>query len=431
MEFKFNEREEAFRQEVEAFLTSALPPDWAEKNIRWPGGYGSGGYQGSSGLEVYDVSGRYREKKAWIQSPGFDKDAKDDVLEILTRYRKLLIEKGWNTISWPKAYGGREYTYMEQAIFDERTSYHGAPQIGFISGGMVAPTILRVGTEEQKKKWIPRIAADEISMWLGYSEPNAGSDLAAIQTTAVQDGDAYIINGQKVWSSGAHVCDCAWLIVRTDPAAPVHKGASFFLVDMESPGITVRPLQNILGNHHYCEVFFDNVRVPAENLVGEKNRGFYHLMTALDFERVILVGIGGFKRLFEELVDCVKRTKRDGAPLQDNQSVRLKLARIATEIEAGYMLVWRTAEMLDKGFSPSVESASLKLVATELSRKMAETAMDIFGPYGLIDETTDFTPFRGLAPRGYLDCISATIGAGTSEIQRNIIAYRGLGLPRR
>jgi len=431
MEFRFNAREEAFRQEVEAFLTSALPPDWYKKNIRWPGGYGSGGDLGSSGLEVYDVSGRYRENTAWMQSPAYQVDVRNDVLEILARYRKLLIEKGWNTISWPKEYGGREYTYIEQAIFDERTSYHGAPQVGVISGGMVAPTILRVGTKEQKEKWIPRIAADEISMWLGYSEPNAGSDLAGIQTAAVQDFDEYVINGQKVWSSGAHVCDYAWLIVRTDPGAPAHKGASFFLVEMKSPGIIVRPLRNILGNDHYCEVFFDNVRVPVENLVGEKNRGFYHLMTALDFERVILVGIGGFRRLFEELVDCAKQTKRDGAPLRDHQSIRLKLARIATEIEAGYMLVWRTAEMLDKGFSPSVESASLKLVATELSRKMAEVAMDICGPYGLIEEDTAFTPFRGLAPRGYLDCISATIGAGTSEIQRNIIANRGLGLPRR
>jgi 3-oxocholest-4-en-26-oyl-CoA dehydrogenase alpha subunit len=401
MEFKFNPREEAFFHEVEDFLISALPPDWAEKNISWPGGYGSGGFRGN--------------------------DARD----LLIRYRKKLIEKGWNTISWPKEYGGREYSYMEQAIFDERTSYYRAPNLDVIACGMVAPTILRVGTEAQKKKWIPKIASGEISAWLGYSEPNAGSDLAAIQTTAVQDGDVYIINGQKVWSSLAHISDYAWLIVRTDPNAPRHKSASFFLVETKSPGITIRPLQNILGDYHYNEVFFDNVRVPAENLVGEKNMGFYHLMTALDFERVVLVGIGGFKRVFEEMVARVKETERDGVPLRNNRSVRLKLARIATEIEAGYLLTWRTAEMLDRGLSPSVESSALKLVATELSRKMAEAAMDIFGPYSLIEEETGFTPFRGLAPRGYLDCISATIGAGTSEIQRNIIAYRGLGLPRK
>jgi len=400
MEFKFSDKEQAFREEVEEFLNSELPPGWAAKSMGWPGGYASGEYRG------------------------------DDVLEAVAHYRKKLIEKGWHTISWPKEYGGREYSYIEKAIFDERTSYYRAPNVDVIAVGMVAPTILRVGTEEQKKKWIPKIAAGEITMWLGYSEPNAGSDLAGIQTTAVQDGDEYVINGQKVWSSGAQVADYAWLIVRTDPEAPRHKGASFFLVDTKSPGITVRPLKTILGNYHYSEVFFDNVRVPAENLVGEKNRGFYHLMTALDFERVILVGIGGFKRVFEELVEYVKQTKRNGVPLSNYQSVRLKLARIATEIEVGYTLVWRTAAMLDKGLSPSVESSALKLVSTELSRKMAEVTMDIFGPYSLVDEETEFTPFRGLAPRGYLDCISATIGAGTSEIQRNIIALRGLGLPR-
>jgi alkylation response protein AidB-like acyl-CoA dehydrogenase len=401
MEFKFNSREEAFRQEVETFLNETLPPDWPEKNISWPGGYGSGGFVG------------------------------EEAGEIIARYRNMLIEKGWNTISWPKEYGGREYTNMEQAIFDERTSYYRAPNIDVIAWGMVAPTILRVGTEAQKKKWIPRIASGEISTWLGYSEPNAGSDLAAIQTTAIQDGDEYIINGQKVWSSLAHISDYAWLIARTDPSGPRHQSASFFLVETKSPGITIRPLKNILGDCHYNEVFFDNVRVPTENLVGEKNMGFYHLMMALDFERVSLAGIGGFKRVLEELVAQVKKTERNGVPLSENQSVRLKLARIATDIEAGYLLTWRTAEMLDKGLSPSVESSALKLVTTELSRKMAEAAMDILGPYSLIEEETAFTPFRGMAPRGYLDCISATIGAGTSEIQRNIIAYRGLGLPRK
>ncbi len=401
MEFKFSEREEAFRREVEAFLTSALPPDWAQKNLMWPGGYASLDFKG------------------------------EGILETIASYRKKLIEKGWHAISWPKEYGGREYSYVEQAIFDERTSYYRAPILDVIAAGMVAPTILRIGTEEQKKMWIPRIAAGEIIMWLGYSEPNAGSDLAGIQTTAIQDGDEYVVNGQKVWSSGAHLADYAWLIVRTDPEAPRHRSASFFLVDMKSPGITVRPLKTILGNYHYNEVFFDNVRVPAKNLVGEKNHGFYHLMTALDFERVVLVGIGGFKRVFEEMLEHVKRTKCDGVPLGSKESVRLKLARIAVEIEAGYLLMWRTAEMLDKGFPASVESSALKLVATELSRKMAEAAMDIFGPYALMDEESEFMPFRGLAPRGYLDCISATIGAGTSEIQRNIIAVRGLGLPRK
>ncbi|MBW2140212.1 MAG: acyl-CoA dehydrogenase family protein [Deltaproteobacteria bacterium] len=376
MEFRLSEKEQAFYEEVEEFLKKELPSDWAAYNRAWPGGYASGEIPGAG------------------------------IREAFVHYRQKLMEKGWLTIAWPKEYGGREYTYMEKAIFDERTSYYRAPNVDVIAVGMVGPTILEIGTEEQKQEWLPRIASGEVSMWLGYSEPNAGSDLAGIQTTAVEEGDEYIINGQKVWSSGAHVSDYAWLIARTDPTATRHKGVSFFIVDSKSPGITVRPLINIFGTHHFNEVFFDNVRVPKKNLIGQKNMGFYYLMTALDFERVILVGIGGFKRIFEELVEHVKRTERQGKPLKNYQSVRLKLARIATEIEIGYMLFWRTAEMLDK------------------------VAMDVFGPYSLIEEETEFTPFRGMAPRGYIDCISATIGAGTSEIQRNIIALRGLGLPR-
>jgi alkylation response protein AidB-like acyl-CoA dehydrogenase len=401
MEFRFNEKEQAFYDEVDAFLRETLPADWASRPMHWPGGYGSGGM----GLE--DPESR----------------------EVLIQFRRKMVEKGWVTISWPEAYGGRSYSHMEQAIFDERTSYHRAPVLDVIASGIVGPTLLRVGTEEQKKEWLPRIAAGEINMWLGYSEPNAGSDLAGITTTAVEDGDEYIINGQKVWSSLAHLGGYAWLIARTDPIAPRHRGISYFIVDNKTPGITIRPLINILGRPEFNEVYFDNVRVPKKNLIGEKNKGFYYLMTSLDFERVILVGIGGFRRVFEELVDWVKKTERDGSPLGSYPSVRKRLAEIAIKIEIGYGLVWKTAGMLDKGHSPSVEAAALKVVATELSRAMAEAAMDIFGPYALLTRGSEYTPFRGMGPVGYLDCISATIGAGTSEIQRSIIAIRGLGLP--
>jgi 3-oxocholest-4-en-26-oyl-CoA dehydrogenase alpha subunit len=401
MEFQFNEKEQAFYDEVDGFLKENLPPDWASRPLFWPGGYG----RGLTGMD----------------------DAES--MEAFLRFREKLIEKGWVTISWPEAYGGRSYTHIEQAIFDERTSYHRAPILDVIASGIVGPTLLRAGTEEQKREWLPRIAAGEVQMWLGYSEPNAGSDLAAIATTAVEDGDAFVINGQKVWSSQAHRGGYAWLIARTAPEAPKHKGISYFIVDNTTPGITIRPLINIHGLHEFNEVFFDNVRVPKKSLVGEKNKGFYYLMTALDFERVILVGIGGFKRIFEEMVANVKKLERDGAPLGSYPAVRKKLAELATQIEIGTMLVWKTADMLDKGLSPSVEAAALKVVATELSRSMAEAAMDIFGPYALLEGGSPYTPFRGLSSIGYLDCISATIGAGTSEIQRNIIALRGLGLP--
>ena len=401
MEFRFNEKEAAFYQEVEDFLKKELPPDWAKQALHWPGGYGS-----------------------WQLKT-------DESIEIAIQYRRKLVEKGWLTISWPKEYGGREYSYMEQAIFDERTSYHRAPNSDVIAAGIVGPTILHIGTVENKREWLPRIASGEISMWLGYSEPNAGSDLASIQTTAIEDGDEYVINGQKVWSGEAHRANFAWLIARTDRDAPKHKGISYFIVDNKSPGVTIRPLINIVGVHQFNEVFFDNVRVPKKNLIGEKNKGFYHLMTSLDIERIMLVGIGGFRRVFEELVEFVIQAERDGAPLRNDPWVRQKLAEIRIKIEICYLLFWKTADSLDRGLVPSTEASVLKLTATELSRNLAEAAMGILGPYGLLEEGSKWTPFRGMGPRGYLDCVSATIGAGTSEIQRNIIATRGLGLPRR
>lgn len=399
MEFKFNEKEAAFYEEVEDFLKKELPPDWPEKSLHWPGGYGS--------TEMAD----------------------EDLKLIYYQFRKKLVEKGWLTIAWPKEYGGREYSFMEQAIFDERTSYYRALG-GGIATAIAGPSILRFGSEEHKKEWIPRIASGEIEMWLGYSEPNTGSDLASLQTTAIEDGDDYIINGQKTWSTIAHLADYAWMVAKTDPEAPRHKSVSFFIVDNKSPGITIKPLINIVGIHSFNEVFFDDVRVPKKNLIGEKNMGFYHLMMALDFER-IMVGIGAFRRVFEEFVAFVKSAERDGEPLGKNPSVRQKLAEIAIKIEIAYAFFWRTAEMLDKGESPSVESSILKLTTTELSKSFAEMAMDILGPYSLLETDSRWALFRGMASRGYLDNISATIGAGTSEIQRNIIATRGLGLPRR
>jgi hypothetical protein len=399
MEFQFSERESAFAAEVEEFIKDALPADWAETSMHWPGGYGT--------LELQ--SG---EKK-----------------EIARQFSRKLAQKGWTTISWPEEYGGKAYSNMEQAIFDERMSYYRAPASS-IATGIAGPTILRFGTEENKKDWLPGIAGKEIEMWLGYSEPNAGSDLASIQTTAERDGGDYIINGQKTWSTKAHEAHYAWLIARTDPEGHRHKSISLFVVDNHSPGVTIRPLYNIVGIHSFNEVFFDNVRVPARNLIGQENMGFYYLMTALDFER-LMVGIGGFKWALELLLRYVRQAERDGSPLRENPNVRRLLADIALRIEVAYMFFWRTADVLDRGGVPSVESSALKLVTTELSRKLADASMEILGPYGQLMRGADGAPLYGMAPRGYLDCISATIGAGTSEIQRNIIAMRGLGLPSR
>ena len=400
MEINFSDKEQAFRDELDEFLQRELPNDWAEKPISWPHDYARSGYQ----------------------------DEGDSV--IASTFMDKVAEKGWLTLFWRNEEGSPDYSYMEQAIFEERMSYYRAPRQDNIGTGIVAPMLLRTGTDQQKQKWLPRIASGEISFWLGYSEPNAGSDLGSVRTHAVEEGDEYILNGQKCWSSGAHLADYSWMIVRTNPEARKHQGLSFFIVDNKSLGITMDPVINILGDHSFNNVFLNNVRVSKENLVGGKNRGFYNLMTALDHERITLVGIGGFKRMFEELLDYVKSTKHNGELLAENQSVRNKMAKMATRIEIGYMLFWRTAEMLDHAQDPNVESSILKLTATELARDMAELAMEIMGPYGQLSGKSKRAPIRGLVARGFLESISATIGAGTSEVQRNIIAQRGLGLPR-
>jgi hypothetical protein len=400
MNVDFSEAEKKFFDEIDLFIRENLPPDWALKPISWPHDYAFTGYQNTTDEKLAEV------------------------------FVNKIIERGWYTAFWDNAIVDKKYTNLQQAIFDERMSYYRAPRLGHIATGMVAPVLLRAGTSEQKEKWLPDIAAGKIKFWLGYSEPGAGSDLGSVRTTAVEFDDHYVLNGQKCWSSGAHLADYSWMIVRTDPQVQKHKGLSFFIVDNKTSGITMDPVINILGAHSFNNVFLDNVRVPKENLIGGKNRGFYNLMTALDFERICLVGIGEYKRMFEELVEFVDSTSLDGEVLSEKQSVRRKLAELATRIEVGYMLFWRTAEMLDNGEDPNVESSVLKLMATELAKDMAELSMEILGPYSQYEGSSQRSPLRGLVSRGFLESISATIGAGTSEVQRNIIAQRGLGLPR-
>ena len=396
VDFRFSSQEEAFRQEVDDFIIRELPADWAEESHYWPGGYGT--------------------------IPEFE-----ELNPTAERFRRKLVEKGWLTLSWPKEYGGAGRSNMEQAIFNERLSYYRAPGPGvatLISG----PTILLFGSDEAKREWLPRIANGSTKFWLAYSEPNAGSDLASIQTSAVEDRDDLIINGQKTWSSGAHVSDFAWMLVRTDPTVRAHRGISLVIVDNKSEGITIRPLINICGFHSFNEVFFDNVRIPKSNIIGERNQGWYYAMAALDFERLV-VPVGGFKRTFEELVQWAGETKRDGEALTDEQIIRDKLADIAINIEVAYMFFWQTAWMLDQGLLPNIEASVLKLITTQLSQKLASTAVDVMGPYGELEKGAKWAPLKGRMCTGYLDCISGLVGAGTSEIQRTIIAIRGLGLP--
>jgi alkylation response protein AidB-like acyl-CoA dehydrogenase len=280
------------------------------------------------------------------------------------------------------------------------------------------------GTEEQKRRFLPPIARGEVVWCQLFSEPGSGSDLASLQTRAVADGDDFVVNGQKIWTSGAHHSDWAILLARTDPDAPKHRGITYFLVDMKSPGVEVRPLVNMLNGHAFNEVFLENVRIPRSQVVGEVNRGWYVGTTTLDFERS---GIGRFassRRLLEELTSYA-RTAHRIAP-----TVRFELADRLIENAVGRHLAYRVAWMQSAGRIPNYEASMVKVYGSELQQRIARTAVNMLGLGGLLWEGAHHAPLGGRYAMNYLATVAATIAAGTSEIQRNIIATRGLGLPR-
>lgn len=397
MDFSFKQEELDLRQEIEEFVKDALPPDWNETVVYWPGSYGT--------------------------MP----QTETEFQEITKRFNHMLGKKGWLSLGWPKEHGGQG-SAMKAAVAGDILSYYRVPA-GSIGAGIVGPTLILVGNEELKKEFLPPIRAGEIGFWLAYSEPNAGSDLVSLKTTGVDDGDDFIVNGQKIWSTGAHVSEYGWAIVKTDMDAPAHKSATLMIIPNDTPGVTINPIINICGNHSFNEVFFDDVRVPKKYVVGEVNKGFYYVMLALQFERM-MIGAGSFRRVLEELVQYARETVRNGRPLAEDSRVRKSLAAIAVELEVFLSLYWKSAWMQDRGEVPELEASALKLTFTELSVKMANAAVDLLGPYGLLDKGSKWAPFGGRIGMGYLDSISGPIGAGTSEIQKTILATRGLGLPR-
>jgi alkylation response protein AidB-like acyl-CoA dehydrogenase len=313
-------------------------------------------------------------------------------------------------------------TYM---IRDEM-AYAGVPSI-FVAAHMAGPTILRFGSEEMKREFLPPIAKGEVEYALGYTEPQAGSDLSSLSIRAEDKGDYFLINGQKTFNTHCHVADYHWLAARTDFNVPKHKGVSMIIVDMKSPGITIRPLITMAG-WRTNEVFYDDVQVPKKNLVGEKNRGFYYLMAALDFERMFPPG--GYRRLFEEIVEYAKNTYLNGRPLSKDPLIRQKLAQMATEIEVARLLYYQLPHILDKGMIPNYQSSMEKMFATEVAQRITQTGMEILGLYSQLKEGSKWAPLDGKVEHYYRWSVVETIYAGTSEIQRNIIALRGLGLPR-
>ena len=346
---------------------------------------------------------------------------------------KKLADEGWIAPAWPKEYGGADMTVMQQFIFNEEMALHRAPRpLHLIIGlGMAGPTIIVHGSEEQKQAFLPGMLSGEDIWCQGYSEPESGSDLASLQTRAVRDGDDYVINGQKIWTTLAHMAKWMILLARTDPDAPKHKGITYFILDMKSPGVTVRPLMNMADTHEFNEVFFDNVRVPKENILGEEHRGWYTAVTTLDFERSAIGSAIGMKQSVESLVTYAREhTDNHTSALATNSMLRYELTDRMVEVEVARMLSYRVASLQTRGLIPNYEASLLKLYSTELNQRIAQTGQHMLGLYGQLARGADWAPNNGRYCYTYLRSAAYTIEGGTSEVQRNIVAQRGLGLPR-
>ena len=393
MDFQFTNEQEDFRREVREFLAKNLGEDW---NGIVPDDY----FTDENWRTIRSLTGK-------------------------------LVERGWLTLAWPEEYGGQGRPHIEQMIYNEETAYFRAPTRDTSMGThMVGPSIMLYGTDEQKARYLPEIAEGQAVYCQGFSEPESGSDLASLQLRAVEDGDDFVLNGSKIWTSGAQRANRCYIMVRTDPDAPKHRGISVLILDMNTPGIEVAPIINMFGVHYFNQVFFENVRVPKQNMIGEKNRGWYVAATTLDFERSGVGRYGSNRRDLEELADLSKQIRLNGSTMNKDPKFRRRLAELWTANEAGRMVAYNVAWMQSEGLVPNKEASAAKLVGSEISQRISQLGMQMLGMYGLLDEGSKWAYVNGRVAQQWMDSVSLTIRAGTSEIQRNIIASRGLGLPR-
>ena len=414
MRLQDSPEEAAWRAEVAGFIQREMPPSVKMAPRLQGEGVGEGG-------EVKGTPGPI------TGGSGFRPLAGDTAV-----WRDKLATRGWIAPAWPKEYGGAGLTIMEQFIMDEEFAEAGAPQFGGMGVQMVGPTLITHGTDEQRAEHLPKILRGEVYWCQGFSEPGSGSDLASLQTRAVRDGDDYVINGQKIWTSYAHEANWMFMLARTEPEAPKHRGISFFLLDFSSPGITVQPLVNMGSSLGFNQVFFDNVRVPARNRVGDENRGWYVGTTTLDFERSGIGSSVATRKNVERLLTWAREHRDDPAcAVYRNPVVRNELVERYIEANVQKMLSYRVIDMQNRGLIPNAEASLAKLFTTELIQRMCRTASRMAGMYGQIwDEDSPYVPFAGEFARAYVNSVGQTLAGGTSEIQRNIIAQRGLGMPR-
>ena len=390
MRFDFTPEESDFRRKLSAFLDGALPADWH----------------------------------------GPADESRDDHWALNQQIKKGLADRGWFVMSWPTEYGGADSSPMMNTIFAEEMAYRRAPGHDRFGTRMLGPTLMRFGSDSQRAEHLGAIARGEVQWCQGYSEPNSGSDLASLQTRAVLDGDNFIVNGAKIWTSLAHRADMMFMLVRTDPDAAPHKGISLLLVDMKTPGIQVLPIINMAGVHSFNQVVFDDVRVPQANLVGDLNDGWRVGMTVLNFERSGIDYAVWARAALEELVDYVKNDDSLVSTVKTNPEVRGKLASLNTEIEAARLLCYDVAWRQGQGEVPSAEASISKVAGTEIYAKVLNYGTELLGMYGVLEPGSEQAELQGNFLKMRLFATSGPILAGTNEIQKNIIAQRGLNLPR-
>jgi alkylation response protein AidB-like acyl-CoA dehydrogenase len=351
----------------------------------------------------------------------------------LRDWQRTLYEGGWAGISWPREYGGRGASLMQQVIFWQEMALANAPPMANVLGlGLVGPTIIAFGTEAQKARYLRKILSAEEIWCQGFSEPNAGSDLASLQTEARRDGDEYIVNGQKVWTSYGWAADWCELVVRTDPAAPKHKGLTVLLVDMRSAGVEVRPLKQMTGETEFNEVFFRDVRVPTESVVGQVNQGWDVAIGTLMHERGTF-GAGlqiTYRRNMDRLIALARTVERNGRPAADDPVIRQKLAQCYAEVEIMRANQTRAFSRISATGVPGPEGSIQKIFWSELNQRLQQIAQELLGPYGQLEGHDPRAIDHGAWSYGYLRARGNTIEAGTSEVQRNIIGHFVLGLPR-
>jgi len=413
MDFSDTPEEAQWRRQVRTFIRTELPEQFRRGNRET-------GWNEAPGRQL-------RREDTQARAGG---DVRQRGTAAVREWRKKLADRNWVAPAWPKEYGGGGLSVKQQFILNEEMAEARVTGVGGMGISMVGPTLMAHGTEEQRQEYLPKILSGEVNWCQGFSEPGSGSDLASLQTRAVLDGDDFVVNGQKIWTSGAQYAHWMFMLTRTDPDAPKHRGITYLLLPMSRPCITVQPLVTMTGSAVFNQVFFDNVRVPRQNVVGEVNRGWYVGATTLDFERS---GIGNAVSQRQSVDDLIRfaREGSEKSTLGVNPEIKFDLTDRLVEANVAKMLSYRVISMQDRGLIPNYEASIAKLYNTELQQRVARTGMKVVGMYGNVyDSGSKWAALRARYAQSYLGTVSVTIYGGTSEIQRNIVATRGLGLPR-